>query len=354
MDSDCNSDLVPNSVDSIEIDSDDDLGFSNESEYESITPDGDIQNLLERVDNLSNNESSASDNDDEPNVPKVSDQADVPELINDVETDDLIIDLDELGPNDQNGDDMFEVLQKDPDWSETFLPIHANQFTQPTGPKLPEQFNMETASALEYFQLFFSNEVIETIVHNTSYNVWYTKSIGEGVCAFTGRCDFLQFNNMKPVQRRIKLYIHACSESGYCQAFNIYLGPGSTQPSRIGATFDVVWNLVEDLHNKYHCIYFDNLYTSIPLLRFLYSKGLYGCGTVKNEEISPSFHKRAWKKLKRGDHKTFQSNKLLNLTCSVWKDTLNVQFASCLSKPNLSSMFIRGPEDIMYKYLFLE
>ena len=32
MDSDCDSDIVPNFIESIEIDLDDDLGFSNESE----------------------------------------------------------------------------------------------------------------------------------------------------------------------------------------------------------------------------------------------------------------------------------------------------------------------------------
>ena len=107
------------------------------------------------------------------------------------------------------------------------------------------------------------------------------QTIDEGVCAFSGRCGFLLYNNMKPVQRGIKLYIHACAESGYCQAFNIYLGAESTQPTKYGATFDVVWNLVEVLCNKFYCMYFDNLYTSIPLLRFLYSKGLYGCGMVQ-------------------------------------------------------------------------
>ena len=85
---------------------------------------------------------------------------------------------------------------------------------------------------------------------------------------------------MKPVQRGIKLYIHACSKSGYCQAFNIYLGDATTEPSKNGTTFDVVWNLVEVLYNNYCCIYFAYLYTAIPLLRFLYSKGLYGCGMI--------------------------------------------------------------------------
>ena len=41
--------------------------------------------------------------------------------------------------------------------------------------------------------------------------------------------------------------------------------------------------------------------------------------------------------MKRGDNKTFQSKRLSNLTCTVWKDTSIVWFASCLSKPTVSS-----------------
>ena len=105
---------------------------------------------------------------------------------------------------------------------------------------------------------------------------------------------------MKPVRRGIKLSICACSECGYCQAFNIYLGADSTEPSKNGATFDV-WNLVEVLQNKYYCIYFDNLYTSIPLLKFMYSKGLYGCGTIwKLRKFLPPYVKDPGKKMKWG------------------------------------------------------
>ena len=83
-------------------------------------------------------------------------------------TGDLCVDLDNLGYiYDKNGDEMFDILQKDPEWLEMFLPIHVNQFTQPTGPNLPEDFNTDTVSPLEYFQLFFSNEVMETMVQNT-------------------------------------------------------------------------------------------------------------------------------------------------------------------------------------------
>ena len=58
---DSDSDMVPNSVQSIEIDLDDDLGFSNESETDSNVGNGDIECLLEQVDNLSSDECSDSD-----------------------------------------------------------------------------------------------------------------------------------------------------------------------------------------------------------------------------------------------------------------------------------------------------
>ena len=168
MDSDCDSDIVPNSVESIEIDLDDDLGFSNESESDSNVPNGGIPNLLQQVENLSSNESSDSYNSD--NSGNDNDTHEVPDPIqNNDNTDDLCVDLDNLGYTyDKNGDEMFDILQKDPEWLEMFLPIHVNQFTQPTGLNLPEDFNTDTESLLEYFQLFFSNEVMETIVQNTN------------------------------------------------------------------------------------------------------------------------------------------------------------------------------------------
>ena len=148
---DTDSDIVPNSVQSIEIDLDDDLGFSNESDTESNVRNCDIENLLEQVDNLSNNESAPSDNSDIDNDQKDLHENHVPEVqepMEDNDTDDLCVDLDELGSNPQTGDKMFDILQKDPEWLDTFLPLHVNQFTQPTGPKLPEHFETETALPL--------------------------------------------------------------------------------------------------------------------------------------------------------------------------------------------------------------
>ena len=174
MDLDSDSDMVPNSVQSSEIDLDDDLGFSNESETDSNAGNGDTEHLLEQVDNLSSDECSDSDNSENHNDANDVCNADPMDINENIPMDDLCVDLDNLGSNNQNGDEMFDSLQKDPEWSETFLPIHVNQFNQLTGSNLPQDFNMDTASPLEYFQLFFSNEVMEKIVQNTNAYVQYS------------------------------------------------------------------------------------------------------------------------------------------------------------------------------------
>ena len=62
-------------------------------------------------------------------------------------------------------DEMFDVLMKDPEWSRVFKPIHVNQFTGPSGPTLPPDFDL-SSDPVNYFQLFFTDAVISTICEN--------------------------------------------------------------------------------------------------------------------------------------------------------------------------------------------
>ena len=64
----------------------------------------------------------------------------------------------------------------------------------------------------------------------------------------------------------ICVQLHSCDLDGcsnYCQEFDVYLGKESTQPSKNGAIFDVVWNLLKDIQGKNHVVYFDNLFSSV-------------------------------------------------------------------------------------------
>ena len=64
---------------------------------------------------------------------------------------------------------MFKILTCDPEWFDTnYAPIHVRQFIGPTGFNLPEYFDTQIAKPIDYFQLFFSDEVLQMISDNTN------------------------------------------------------------------------------------------------------------------------------------------------------------------------------------------
>ena len=71
-------------------------------------------------------------------------------------------------------------------------------------------------------------------------------------------------------------------KSAYLHQFNIYLGHG--QNSEEGLGYDAVTQLCEQLHGKKHHVYFDNLFTSVPLLNELLQHKIYSCGTVQQSK----------------------------------------------------------------------
>ena len=92
---------------------------------------------------------------------------------------------------------------------------------------------------------------------------------------------------------------------------------------------------MKEIQGKNHVVYFDNYFSSIPLARFLYSKGLYvNCTVRKGRKFLPDKIKKPGKLL-RGNSITFQSSRLANLTATVWQDTRDVRFLSTCNKPNV-------------------
>ena len=145
----------------------------------------------------------------------------------------------------------------------------------------------------------------------------------------------------KPVRRGVKIWICCDGHSNYCQEFHVYLGKESTQPSRNGAIFDVVWNLLKKIQGKNHVVYFDNLFSSVVTAKFLYSKQFLMVGTVRSgrKYLPDEIQKPG--KLGWGEFITFQSSRLSNLTCTVWKDTKEVRFISTLNRPDVMTKCLR-------------
>ena len=123
--------------------------------------------------------------------------------------------------------------------------------------------------------------------------------------------------------------------TSYCQEFSIYRGKESSQPSKNGPIFDIVWNLLKNIQEKNHVVYYDNYYSSIPLARYLYSKSFYVCGTIhQGRKHLPDKFKKPGKML-HGDSITFQSSRLANLSVTLWQDTRQVHFLSTCNRPGL-------------------
>lgn len=64
----------------------------------------------------------------------------------------------------------------------------------------------------------------------------------------------------------------------------VYTGKEGTA-TEMGHSTNVVLQLTEALHNKYHQVYFDNFFTSKQLLKKLLEKDTYACGTARQNRI---------------------------------------------------------------------
>ena len=86
---------------------------------------------------------------------------------NELDIDD-IVDTDNILQNNGEANDMIEILNKPITWTSTFRKVYTNPFTHPSGPKLPAEFDVAKATPINYFRLFFTDEVFQKICTNTN------------------------------------------------------------------------------------------------------------------------------------------------------------------------------------------
>ena len=83
----------------------------------------------------------------------------------------------------------------------------------------------------------------------------------------------------KPIKRGIKCWVVADSTNGYISNLSVYTGKTEGEiESNLG--MKVVLELTKDLPQGHH-IYFDNFFSSIPLMESLLDRGQYSCGTFR-------------------------------------------------------------------------
>lgn len=116
-------------------------------------------------------------------------------------------------------------------------------------------------------------------------------SVDEQMCASKGRHYMKQYMPAKPHKWGYKLFV-LCGVSGYSYNFEIYTGTENDRRNRrvnepdLGASANVVVRLSRIIpENQNYVVYFDNYYTSLPLLHYLANKGTYSLGTVRRNRI---------------------------------------------------------------------
>ena len=136
----------------------------------------------------------------------------------------------------------------------------------------------------------------------------------------------------KPVKRGIKVWMRCDADNAYLSDFEVYLGKRQ-QPSEKGLGYDVVRRLSRDIEGRYHHLFFDNYFTSVPLLKDLLDEDTYACGTARTNKKYLSTDIKKPGKMVRGESKIRQERGG-NLTATAWKDKKVVTVLSTLSDPN--------------------
>ena len=175
------------------------------------------------------------------------------------------------------------------------------------------------------------DHVLETFpaVYNLSQNV----SVDEAMIRYTGRLAFRQYMPAKPIKRGMKLWMLCDATTAYLSKFEVYMGRQNNTTEN-GLGYNVVTRLTEELRNTNRHVYFDNFFTSVPLMNKLLEDGLYACGTVRvNRKNFPNELKKPKELKNRGDYKVLQMGES-NLTASVWRDKKLVHHLSTLSRPD--------------------
>lgn len=161
--------------------------------------------------------------------------------------------------------------------------------------------------------------------------------VDEQMCSTKMVHHLRQYMPKKPHKWGIKLFV-LCDSNGYSYQFEIYNGAGDNiiipGTPDLGATSNVVIRLSQSIPNfNNHIVYFDNFYTSLPLLVYLRARGIFSLGTIRANRIPncklPLDSDREIKKADRGHTVEYMGSAYgVDLTTVLWKDTKNVRLCS--------------------------
>ncbi|XP_060858925.1 piggyBac transposable element-derived protein 3-like isoform X1 [Metopolophium dirhodum] len=117
-------------------------------------------------------------------------------------------------------------------------------------------------------------------------------SLDEQLCPTKAVSYLKQYLPLKPHKWGYKLFV-LCGVSGYGYNFEIYTGNENKEDERIihnepdfGATGNIVVRMTRMVpENVHHKLFFDNYYTSLPVMIYLEKKGIHTVGTFRRNRF---------------------------------------------------------------------
>ncbi|CAK1593285.1 unnamed protein product [Parnassius mnemosyne] len=163
-------------------------------------------------------------------------------------------------------------------------------------------------------------------------------SIDEQMCATKVGHFLKQYLPNKPQKWGFKLFV-LCNLSGFAYRFIIYSGKeaneGSSNSQNLGVVGQTVMNLLSVVpRQRNHIVYFDNYYTSLPLMCILAKQGIHSLGTIQRNRLGktcklPTKQDVMKSSIPRGSYEEYVTNfEGIDMTTVSWKDNKQVVLAS--------------------------
>ncbi|XP_044730485.1 piggyBac transposable element-derived protein 3-like [Chrysoperla carnea] len=192
----------------------------------------------------------------------------------------------------------------------------------------------------DYDRLYRIRPLIETLNHVFgTVPMDQRLSIDEQMCATKMSHYIKQYLPNKPHKWGFKLYL-ICSLQGYAHKFELYAGGGNKNTASLpgepdlGESGNTVIRLARMVpRHVNHIIYFDNFYTSLPLLTYLAKEGIYSLGTVRVNRVRNSKLPDKRTIMKKNVARGFYEENVANVdgtevSAVVWKDNKPVNLLS--------------------------
>lgn len=162
-------------------------------------------------------------------------------------------------------------------------------------------------------------------------------SLDEQMCATKIGHFMKQYLPNKPHKWGFKLFV-ICSLLGYAYLFEIYTGqeaPRRPEEPDLNSVGNTVLRLCRPIPRYInHIIYFDNFYTSIPLLHYLNTQGIFTLGTIQRNRLGkncklPNQKDFMKDNVPRGSYEEYVADyEGTEISATCWKDNKMVTLAS--------------------------